>query len=173
MKTALIAIVAIIGIGGLVYFLGMKDQAATAAITNFEECAAAGNPIMESNPRQCRTEDGRTFTEEVAVGDERVGELGEDEQATESKTVSGTVTSVDLEGMAVDGPGLINISTNEGGEAVIAVPSMGILLCAAKDNIADISTIKTGNKIEARGSVGPEGQIVPCESAEHFVRVAQ
>ncbi len=35
-----------------------------AEITSFEECAAAGNPIMESYPRQCRA-DGRTFVEEL------------------------------------------------------------------------------------------------------------
>jgi hypothetical protein len=34
------------------------------AITNFEECAAAGNPIMESYPRQCRA-DGKTFVEVI------------------------------------------------------------------------------------------------------------
>ncbi len=34
-------------------------------ITNFKECADAGNPIMESYPQQCRTADGRTFTEEI------------------------------------------------------------------------------------------------------------
>jgi|GEM_PF-1913562 hypothetical protein len=33
-------------------------------ITNFEECIAAGNPAMESYPRQCRAGD-RTFTEEI------------------------------------------------------------------------------------------------------------
>jgi uncharacterized protein YceK len=33
-------------------------------ITNFEECVAAGNPVMESYPRQCRA-DGQTFVEEV------------------------------------------------------------------------------------------------------------
>ncbi|TAK05096.1 hypothetical protein EPO33_03875 [Patescibacteria group bacterium] len=38
----------------------------TPAITSFEECAAAGNPVMESYPRQCRTPDGRSFTEEVS-----------------------------------------------------------------------------------------------------------
>lgn len=36
------------------------------AITNFEECAAAGNPIMESYPRQCAA-NGQTFTEEITV----------------------------------------------------------------------------------------------------------
>jgi hypothetical protein len=36
------------------------------SVTNFTECAAAGYPIMESYPRQCRTSDGRTFVEEVS-----------------------------------------------------------------------------------------------------------
>ena len=34
-------------------------------INNFEECAKAGNPVLESYPRQCMTPDGRTFTEEI------------------------------------------------------------------------------------------------------------
>ncbi len=36
-----------------------------AVITNFDECAAAGNPVMESNPEQCRTPDGRVFSRDV------------------------------------------------------------------------------------------------------------
>lgn len=35
-------------------------------ITNFEECAAAGNAVMESYPRQCRTPDGKHFVEDVS-----------------------------------------------------------------------------------------------------------
>lgn len=34
------------------------------AITNFEECVAAGNPVMESYPRQCSA-NGETFVEEI------------------------------------------------------------------------------------------------------------
>lgn len=34
-------------------------------ITNFDECAAAGNPVMESFPEQCRTADGRLFVNDV------------------------------------------------------------------------------------------------------------
>ncbi len=34
-------------------------------ISNFAECAAAGYPIMESYPEQCRTKDGRTFVREI------------------------------------------------------------------------------------------------------------
>ena len=35
-------------------------------IATFEECAAAGNPVMESYPRQCATKDGRVFLEDVS-----------------------------------------------------------------------------------------------------------
>lgn len=38
------------------------------SITSFEECAAAGNAVMESYPRQCRTKDGRLFVEEIPNG---------------------------------------------------------------------------------------------------------
>src|SRR3990167_2061179 len=32
---------------------------------NFKECAAAGYPIMESYPRQCRTRGGRFFLKKI------------------------------------------------------------------------------------------------------------
>lgn len=35
-----------------------------AAIADFQECVEAGNPVMESYPRQCRTDD-RVFTEDI------------------------------------------------------------------------------------------------------------
>jgi len=35
-------------------------------INSFEDCVTAGNPIMESYPRQCRTEDGKHFVEEIS-----------------------------------------------------------------------------------------------------------
>ncbi|MDH5697336.1 MAG: hypothetical protein OEY54_02280 [Nitrosopumilus sp.] len=34
--------------------------------TNFEECVAEGNPVMESYPRQCRTIDGKHFVEALS-----------------------------------------------------------------------------------------------------------
>ncbi len=34
---------------------------------NFQDCVAAGNPVMESYPRQCRTQDGHHFVEDVSV----------------------------------------------------------------------------------------------------------
>jgi len=38
----------------------------TNLINSFEDCVSAGNPIMESYPRQCRTEDGKHFVEEIS-----------------------------------------------------------------------------------------------------------
>ena len=38
-----------------------------ATIESFEECAAAGNPVMESYPRQCRTSDGTNFVEVIDI----------------------------------------------------------------------------------------------------------
>jgi len=37
----------------------------TSSIDSFEECVAAGNPVMESYPRQCRTPDGKHFVETI------------------------------------------------------------------------------------------------------------
>lgn len=38
------------------------------AISSFEECVAAGYPIMESYPEQCRMPDGKTFTRKILTG---------------------------------------------------------------------------------------------------------
>jgi len=61
----------IIGIGvvviSLILLFVLPEKAASPSQepTTFEECAAQGNPIMESYPRQCRTEDGKTFVENI------------------------------------------------------------------------------------------------------------
>lgn len=41
-------------------------------ITTFEECVAAGHPVMESYPRQCAVPGGQTFVEELDA-DSRAG----------------------------------------------------------------------------------------------------
>lgn len=37
-----------------------------SVINSFEQCVEAGNPVMESHPRQCRTMDGKHFVEEIS-----------------------------------------------------------------------------------------------------------
>ncbi len=38
-----------------------------SSVSTFEECVQAGNPVMESYPRQCNTKDGKHFVETVAT----------------------------------------------------------------------------------------------------------
>lgn len=47
--------------GKQIFLPSNTNQAST--IKNFKDCALAGNPIMESYPRQCRTADGQNFVE--------------------------------------------------------------------------------------------------------------
>ncbi|KKU49606.1 MAG: hypothetical protein UX71_C0010G0016 [Parcubacteria group bacterium GW2011_GWA1_47_10] len=41
------------------------DDNTPTFVTNFSECAAAGYPVEESNPRQCRTPDGTVYVEDT------------------------------------------------------------------------------------------------------------
>jgi hypothetical protein len=85
--------------------------------------------------------------------------------------VRGTIVSVNTEQAMVDGPILILVQEESGEEAVVAVPSMGLPMCAARANMADAFALTAGQYIEAHGSVGVDGMIIPCESADHYLRV--
>ncbi len=65
----LIALVALIVVVGAFVITTRKpaDVAVDPAlqVLSFADCVAAGYPIMESYPRQCRTPDGRTYVEEL------------------------------------------------------------------------------------------------------------
>jgi hypothetical protein len=64
-KTAKQIIWLIILIAVLLLALSYLPRKETAPITSFKECAEAGNPVMESYPRQCRTKDGELFVEDI------------------------------------------------------------------------------------------------------------
>lgn len=65
-KTKLIAIAAAVVI--LIYAAFAFDVPYRATVDDFATCVAAGNPVMESFPRQCRDKTGITYTEEVTGG---------------------------------------------------------------------------------------------------------
>jgi hypothetical protein len=46
---------------------GDSLDSGSQVINSFEACVQAGNPVMESYPRQCRTADGHLFVEEVVA----------------------------------------------------------------------------------------------------------
>src|SRR3989344_7622585 len=70
----LIGIVILVGIAG--YFIidpQVFFQKPGEEINSFEECVAAGYPIMESYPEQCKTPDGRSFTKHMTTREGKFG----------------------------------------------------------------------------------------------------
>lgn len=55
----IVLILILIGIG--IYFIFQEPD--IAEITNFKQCAKADYPVLDTYPRQCKTPDGRKFTE--------------------------------------------------------------------------------------------------------------
>lgn len=59
----IVGLILVISIG-VVWWKNIRPQ--QNGISNFEECAAAGYPIMESYPAQCRIPGGDVFTQQIA-----------------------------------------------------------------------------------------------------------
>jgi len=72
MRRSIIILALVFLFAGLAYFFraylpGLAGSGGgPKIINNFEDCATAGYPVGESYPRQCKTPDGRTFTEDVS-----------------------------------------------------------------------------------------------------------
>ncbi len=86
-------------------------------------------------------------------------------------TDRGEILAIDLAPLAYDGSAIITIKNDEGIPKNIAIPARGFSMCPGFKNVADISSLKVGNKIEVRGEVDSEGVIVPCVSEAHYLRV--
>jgi len=65
-------ILSVASFAGWTVFKKNQKSAGTqqAHITNFEECVAAGNPVMESNPEQCSA-NGQTFIRQMPAQTEK------------------------------------------------------------------------------------------------------
>ncbi len=57
----LIVILAVAVIG----WVYKSRETPNTSVSNFEECAAKGYPVLKSYPRQCKTPNGKTFTEDI------------------------------------------------------------------------------------------------------------
>jgi hypothetical protein len=66
-KPLLYIIILVIAAGIVAAVMRNRRSVQTVPILSFADCAKAGYPIMGSYPAQCRTPDGRLFTEEVAI----------------------------------------------------------------------------------------------------------
>lgn len=96
---------------------------------------------------------------------------GKDEGSVERTEIEGRIVNIDLEQAAFDGPYVIVVEEEDGADQVVHVPSMGMALCAARDNIVSPSELSVGMEIEVMGTLTAQGVIVPCESPDHYVRV--
>ena len=67
-RLLLLAISACVLAPGAVLWATYSAKERSLRVTSFDECAAAGYPIMESYPEQCRTPDDRTFVRVVPPG---------------------------------------------------------------------------------------------------------
>jgi hypothetical protein len=59
---------ALFALGVIIFAIAMfnaTSKEAVDAIDSFEECAAAGHPIMESYPERCAVPGGDTFTKHI------------------------------------------------------------------------------------------------------------
>lgn len=92
--------------------------------------------------------------------------------STEAVTFSGEITELDYSEIAVDGPYRIMLETSAGESRTVLVPSMGINLCAAQENIVNLDSLLVGDVIEVRGSAGSEpDSITVCESTDHYLEL--
>lgn len=68
-KSTIIVVIIIFVLAGAALVLGsfwvLEPEDGRGGVENFEECVAAGYPVMESYPRRCSTPDGTTFTEDI------------------------------------------------------------------------------------------------------------
>ncbi len=103
----------------------------------------------------------------------RVGTPNDGEPASQDRAISGTVVSINTDQVPVDGPAIVTIRVSGGVMEKILVPSFGLGLCKAKSSIADVYTLKAGDAVEANGSVGTDGAIVPCQSQAHYLRIVK
>ena len=56
----------LIGTGGYLWVTEGGLTVEPPLVNSFETCVAAGNAVMESYPRQCRSDDGELFIEVIA-----------------------------------------------------------------------------------------------------------
>lgn len=72
MNKLLFAFIFFVGLSFAILGLGsFLNKQKIASISNFQECAEAGYPIMDSYPARCMTPDKRSFTQELSDEEKR------------------------------------------------------------------------------------------------------
>ena len=99
LKNFLIAMV-LIGLGLIAWFYfsdsddnntNTADQATEPTIGSYEECLAAGYPVMESFPEQCAVPGGETFTRQLTAEEQRIIDGGANTEAQNKDIVDNVI----------------------------------------------------------------------------------
>jgi len=64
-KLIILLAVILVLVSVFIFWFFKKAEQKNAIVNSFKECTEKGYPIMESYPRQCKTPDGKTFTEYI------------------------------------------------------------------------------------------------------------
>lgn len=83
----------------------------------------------------------------------------------------GRVIAVNSEDTAFDGPYRFVIREDGGSEVTVSVGPRAPRFCAAGAHMADPATMREGMMVEVNGALTSGGDIVPCESSGHYLRV--
>jgi len=73
MKKIIYTLVVLMAISLSFFVVWNRYHTKELVIESFEDCVVAGYPVMESYPRQCKTEDGKNFVEDIGNELEKTG----------------------------------------------------------------------------------------------------
>jgi hypothetical protein len=89
-------------------------------------------------------------------------------------SMTGTVQSVDVEGVTQANPGIVVATTDSGETFITLVPTLDTPECvAAASKIADVTRVQVGDTITVTGVPDQAGNIIPCDDAGHTFAVYQ
>lgn len=94
--------VAIAAIVALVLWVRGGESTPQPAVTNFEECVAAGNLVIETNPEQCQTADGKLFVKASLSGEVKEEEKTPIKNENKKTTINGMTIETIKEGTGVE-----------------------------------------------------------------------
>jgi hypothetical protein len=87
--------------------------------------------------------------------------------AGQQATVDGTIVSVDTTPWTYDGSAVVKIAS-ENGQVDVHLPARWNLCKAPPPD--DVQSLKSGDRVQATGTVTDDGALVVCESAAHGLR---
>lgn len=90
----LVAVSLLVGVG-IIFLVYSQTRSDDSSISTYDECAAAGYPVLMSYPNQCSTPDGRTFIQDTDTDSSVEFPVDDEATADSSDGSAATVTNFD------------------------------------------------------------------------------